>query len=97
MARAAEVLRLARLAVAERDEARAEDLAERLAPLHDGTRVRLLRHAAAGRLLQRPAARVADGRPIRHLVPDAVAEEIAAHGWYRPTAGVSPTEQEHHG
>ena len=41
--------------------------------------------------------RVAEGRPIRHLVPDAVADEIAAHGWYRSTAGATPTEQEHHG
>ena len=27
--------------------------------------------------------RVADGRPIRCLVPDAVAREIAARGLYR--------------
>jgi nicotinate-nucleotide adenylyltransferase len=31
--------------------------------------------------------RVAGGRPIRHLVPDAVAAEIAAHGYYRPRSG----------
>ncbi len=92
-----EVLRLAVLAVAERDEARAEDLAVRLAPLHDGTRVRFFAMPRLDVSSSDLRARVADGRPIRHLVPDAVAAEIAARGWYRPTAGVSPTEQEHHG
>jgi nicotinate-nucleotide adenylyltransferase len=27
--------------------------------------------------------RVATGQPIRFLVPDAVADAIADHGWYR--------------
>ena len=92
-----EVLRLARLAVAERDELRAADLAARLAPLHDGSRVAFFtmpRLDVSSTDLRR---RVAAGRTIRHLVPDAVAEAIAAAGWYRPTAAVSPTEQEHHG
>ncbi len=92
-----EILRLARLAVAERDEVRAGDLGARLRPLHDGTRIVFFdmpRLDVSSTDLRR---RVAEGRPIRHLVPDAVADEIAAHGWYRPTAGVSPTEQEHHG
>jgi nicotinate-nucleotide adenylyltransferase len=92
-----EVLRLAVLAVAERDETRAEDLAERLAPLHDGTRVRFFDMPRLDVSSSDLRARVADGRPIRHLVPDAVAAQIAASGWYRPIAGVSPTEQEHHG
>jgi len=91
-----EVLRLARLAVAERDEVRAADLAAQLAPLHDGTRIVFFdmpRLDVSSTDLRR---RVAEGRPIRHLVPDAVADEIAARGWYRPTAGATPTEQEHH-
>ena len=92
-----EVLRLAVLAVAERDEARAGDLAGRLAPLHDGTRVRFFEMPRLDVSSSDLRARVADGRPIRHLVPDAVAAQIAANGWYRPIAGVSPTEQEHHG
>ena len=92
-----EVLRLAVLAVAERDETRAEDVTARLAPLHDGTRVRFFAMPRLDVSSSDLRARVADGRPIRHLVPDAVAEAIAARGWYRPTAGVTPTEQEHHG
>ena len=48
----------------------------------------VLRHAADRRLvLGRSAARVAEGRPIRYLVPDAVAEAIAARGLYRTAAG----------
>jgi nicotinate-nucleotide adenylyltransferase len=31
--------------------------------------------------------RVAEGRPIRYLVPDAVAGEVADRGLYRSTAG----------
>jgi nicotinate-nucleotide adenylyltransferase len=40
--------------------------------------------------------RVAEGRPIGHLVPDAVVDEIAAHGWYRKpsTVGGTPAAQE---
>jgi nicotinate-nucleotide adenylyltransferase len=92
-----EVLRLAVLAVAERDDVRAEDLAATLAPLHDGTRIRFFDMPRLDIASSDVRARVADRRPIRHLVPDAVAAEIAARGWYRPTAGAFPTEQEHHG
>ena len=92
-----EVLRLAVLAVAERDDVRAEDLAATLAPLHDGTRIRFFDMPRLDVSSSDVRARVAEGRPIRHLVPDAVAADIAAHGWYRPTAGAIPTEQEHHG
>ncbi len=91
-----EVLRLARMAVTQRDETRAEQLAHSLAPLHDGTRVVFFdmpRLDVSSTDLRR---RVAEGRPIRHLVPDAVADEIAAHDWYRRHAGAIPTEQEHH-
>lgn len=92
-----EILRLAQLAVAERDELRAQDIAARLAPLHDGTRIVFFdmpRLDISSTDLRR---RVAEGRPVRHLVPDAVADEISARGWYRPTAGATTTEQEHHG
>lgn len=92
-----EVLRLARLAVAERDEVRAGDLAVLLAPLHDGTRIVFFDMPRLDVSSTDLRHRVAEGRPIRHLVPDAVADEIAAQGWYRPTAGATPTEQEHHG
>ena len=92
-----EVLRLARLAVTQRDESRAEQLAQRAgAAARRVTRDRFFdmpRLDVSSTDLRR---RVAEGRPIRHLVPDAVADEIAAHGWYRRTAGAIPTEQEHH-
>lgn len=81
-----EVLRLARMAVTGRDERSARELAERLAALHDGSRVlffEMPRLDVSSTDLRR---RVAQGRPIRHLVPDAVADEIAARGWYRAAA-----------
>jgi nicotinate-nucleotide adenylyltransferase len=63
------VLGLARLAVAERDGVRREDL--------------------SSTVLRR---RVAEGRPIRFYVPDAVAEEIARRGLYasQPTTPGRP-------
>jgi nicotinate-nucleotide adenylyltransferase len=86
------VLGLARLAVAERDGVRREDLAERLAPMHDGTRVAFFdmpRMDLSSTVLRR---RVAEGRPIRFYVPDAVAEEIARRGLYasQPTTPGRP-------
>jgi nicotinate-nucleotide adenylyltransferase len=82
------VLALARLAVAERAELRREQIARRL----DGLA------GAAGRVtfFDMPRidvsssalrARVAAGQPIRYLVPDAVAAEIAERGYYRAAAG----------
>ena len=91
-----EVLRLAQLAVTQRDDLRAEQLVQTLRPLHDGSRVTFFtmpRLDVSSTDLRR---RVAEGRPIRHLVPGAVADEIAAHGWYHRAAGATPTEQEHH-
>ena len=90
-----EVLRLARLAVTKRDELRAEQLVQTLNPLHDGSRVTFFtmpRLDVSSTDLRR---RIAEGRPIRHLVPGAVADEIASQGWYRRAAGAIPTEQEH--
>lgn len=78
----AEVVRLARLAVAERGEARRAEIEQYLA------------EQAAGRyeFFSMPRidisstdirARVAAGRRVRHLVPDAVAGAIAERGLYR--------------
>lgn len=92
----AEVLRLARMAVTGRAELSQGELVERLADLHDGSRVvffTMPRLDVSSTDLRR---RVAEGRPIRHLVPDAVADEIAARGWYRETStvGGTPAAQE---
>ena len=81
------ILRLARLAVAEREGVRREDIARRLEPLHDGDRVVFFdmpRIDVSSSAIRR---RVAEERPIRYLVPDAVAEAIAARDLYRTAAG----------
>jgi nicotinate-nucleotide adenylyltransferase len=81
------ILDLATLAVAEREGVRREDIARRLDPLHDGDRVVFFdmpRIDVSSSTIRR---RVAEGRPIRYLVPDAVAEAIAEHDLYRTAAG----------
>jgi nicotinate-nucleotide adenylyltransferase len=78
----AAILSLATLGVAEREGVRRADIAERLADL--GTEnVRFFdmpRLDVSSSLIRRL---VAAGRPIRYLVPDAVADYIAAEGLYR--------------
>lgn len=84
-----EILRLATVAVAEREGATREDIAARLRPLHGGDRVTFFdmpRFDVSSSLLRR---RVAAGLPIRYLVPDEVADYVAATGLYRAAAGVS--------
>jgi nicotinate-nucleotide adenylyltransferase len=85
----AEVVRLARLAVAERKGARQADILERLATIPGAVgRVDffdLPRMDISSSLVRR---RVAAGHPIRYLVPDPVAEYIAQHGLYRSPAGI---------
>jgi nicotinate-nucleotide adenylyltransferase len=78
----AAILSLASLGVAEREGVARTDIIERLADL--GTEnVRFFampRIDVSSSLIRRF---VAAGRPIRYLVPDAVAEYIAAEGLYR--------------
>jgi nicotinate-nucleotide adenylyltransferase len=81
------ILALARLAVAEREGVRREDIARRLESLHGGDRVVFFdmpRIDVSSSTIRR---RVAEGRPVRYLVPDAVAAAIAEHGLYRQPAG----------
>ena len=78
------VLGLATLAVAERAGAAREQIYGALAPLGEQaqTRVRFFdmpRLDVSSSLIR---DRAAAGRPIRYLVPDAVADAIAEHGWY---------------
>ena len=79
---------LARLAVAEREGVRREDIA---ASPGAAARRRARGRSSTCRRIDISSSiirrRVADGRPIRYLVPDAVAEAIAAHGLYRTAAG----------
>jgi nicotinate-nucleotide adenylyltransferase len=77
------VLELARLAVAEREQVRRRDVLKRLDGL-PGVPERIVffdmpRLDVSSTLLRR---RVAAGRSVRHLVPDAVAERIATLGLY---------------
>jgi nicotinate-nucleotide adenylyltransferase len=77
------ILRLARLGVAERAEVRRADIAERLAGLAGSDQVAFFdmpRIDVASSDLRR---RVAAGRSIRYLVPDAVASYIEREGLYR--------------
>jgi nicotinate-nucleotide adenylyltransferase len=80
-----EVLRLARLAVAERSGATRDDIRERLAPLGAaGDRVTFFDLPRIDVSSTDVRRRVAEGRPIRWLVPDPVADRIARHGLYHP-------------
>ncbi len=82
------VLRLALLAVAEREEVRHEDVVRRLAPLHEGDRVVFFDMPRIDVSSSAVRERVARGRPVRYLVPDAVADAIAGDGLYlHPAAG----------
>jgi nicotinate-nucleotide adenylyltransferase len=81
------ILDLARLAVAEREELRREHIAERLEPMNPGDRVVFFdipRIDVSSSAIRR---RVATGRPIRYLVPDAVTEAIRERRLYPQAAG----------
>lgn len=81
------ILELARLAVAEREGIARDDIAERLAPLHDGSRVTFFDMPRIDVSSSDIRRRVAEGRSVRHLVPDAVALAIADRDLYRTTVG----------
>jgi nicotinate-nucleotide adenylyltransferase len=81
------VLALARLAVAEREGVRRDDIARRLEPLHPGDRLVFFDMPRIDISSSAIRRRVAEGRPIRYLVPDAVAAAIAERGLYRQAAG----------
>ena len=76
-----EILRLARLGVAERADAVRADIEQRLAPL--GGRIDFFAMPRIDISSSDVRARVAGGRPVRYLVPDAVAAAIAERGLYR--------------
>ena len=82
------VLELAELAVAEREAMRRDDVREALGGLPGAEqRVRFFsmpRIDVSSSLIRR---RVADGRPIRWLVPDAVERAITERGLYQAQVG----------
>jgi nicotinate-nucleotide adenylyltransferase len=77
------VLSLARFAVAERDGARREEIERVIASVGGRESLVFLDVPRLDVSSSAIRARVAAGRPIRHLVPAAVAEEIAARRLYR--------------
>lgn len=79
------VLELAALAVAERAGAERDDIRGELRALRGATpeRVRFFEMPRIDVSSSLVRERVAAGRPIRYLVPDAVADAIAQNGWYR--------------
>jgi nicotinate-nucleotide adenylyltransferase len=81
------VLDLARLAVAERDGLRRDDIAERLEPLHSGDRVAFFDMPRIDLSSSAIRSRVAAGRPIRYLVPDPVIAAIRSRSLYRQAVG----------
>ena len=80
----AAVLELAELGVAEREAWRRDDVREALSALPGALeRVRFFTMPRIDVSSSQVRARVAEGRPIRWLVPDAVARAIAERGLYR--------------
>jgi nicotinate-nucleotide adenylyltransferase len=81
----AEILRLARVAVAERSGVARRDILDRLgATLGDvAQRVDFFEMPRLDRSSSENRRRIADGRSVRYLVPDAVAARIAEQGLYR--------------
>ncbi len=78
------VLELASLGVAEREELGRAEISERLGGLRGAAgRVRFFDMPRIDISSSSVRARLAAGRPVRYLVPDAVAEYIAAEGLYR--------------
>src|SRR4051812_35056016 len=77
-----EILSLAVLGVGERDDWRREEIVERLGSLFREDRVRFFdmpRIEVSSTMVRH---RAADGRPIRYLVPDKVANFIGAQSLY---------------
>ena len=77
------ILELARLAVAERDGVEREAVEDVLERLGGTQRVSFLEMPEIGVSSSMIRERVAAGRPIRHLVPDGVADVIERRGLYR--------------
>ena len=77
------VLELARLGIASRPGTAAEEAEAAVERLGGGERAEIVRMPEIGVSSTGIRRRVAAGRPIRHLVPDAVAELIVSRGLYR--------------
>jgi nicotinate-nucleotide adenylyltransferase len=83
----AAVLELATLAVADRAGVERAEIVARLAPLGGEGRIAFFQMPRLDVSSSDIRRRAAEGAPIRHLVPPALAEHIAEHGLYRVAAG----------
>ena len=81
-----ELLRLAVVAVAERDEWRRAEIVERLGPLCSEGRLRFFDMPRIDISSSMIRLRAHAGRPIRYLVPDKVADHMEAHSLYGASA-----------
>jgi nicotinate-nucleotide adenylyltransferase len=77
------VLELARLGIASRPGTAAEEAEAAVERLSGGDRSEIVRMPEIGLSSTGIRRRIAAGRPIRHLVPDAVEALIAERGLYR--------------
>jgi nicotinate-nucleotide adenylyltransferase len=80
------VLRLATVAVAERDGTRREDVSAALARIEGGASVRFFSMPQIDVSSSMVRERVVAGRPIRYLVPEAVRDQIERAALYRRSA-----------
>jgi nicotinate-nucleotide adenylyltransferase len=83
-----EVLRLAVVAVAEREGARREEIRRTVSALAGAERIGFFDMPRIDVSSSLVRERVAVGRPVRYLLPDGVREMIEARGLYRQSAGV---------
>jgi nicotinate-nucleotide adenylyltransferase len=77
------VLELARLGIASRPGTAAEEAEAAVERLGGGDRAEVVRMPEIGVSSTGMRRRVAEGRPLRHLVPDAVVKLIRERGLYR--------------
>ena len=84
-----EILSLAYVGVAERDEWRREEIAERLGALCSPERVRFFDMPRVEISSSLVRSRARSGQPIRYLVPDKVANYIGAQSLYSSSSPAS--------
>ena len=83
-----EIMSLATLAVAERDEWRRDEIVDRLGALCDPQRIVFFDMPRIEVSSTMVRGRAATGRPVRYLVPDKVANFIGAQSLYGASAPV---------